>query len=225
MGNFFVIDGVDGSGKGTQTRLLVDTLQEEGYDVLEVDFPQYGKPSAALVEMYLNGEFGSSMEVTPYQASIFYACDRFARSKEMKDHLTKGGIIISNRYVSSNQIHQAGKIADEVELDKFLAWLDELEFEIFKIPRPDSVLFLNVPYEMGQELVGKKEQRAYLKGGKTHDLHEEDKNHLRDAYHRACSLVQKYAYWHEITCTKDGELRSVEDIAQEIYAFIEKQLN
>lgn len=223
--NFFVIDGTDGSGKGTQTKLIIERLKKDKYDVLEVDFPQYGQKSAALVEEYLNGRFGSADEVTPYQASIFYACDRFAASKKMKEHLEKGGVIISNRYVSSNQIHQSGKIKDEGELEVFLNWLDDLEFNIFKIPKPKKVFFLNVPYLIGQELVGKKNKREYIEGGKTHDIHEASKDHLKDAYVRACSLAKKYDYWEEINCVDENQaMRSIEDIHEEIYSLIIKNI-
>lgn len=225
MGKFFVIDGVDGSGKGTQTKILIERLKREGYDVMEVDFPQYGKKSAALVEEYLNGKFGSFDEVDAYQASIFYACDRFAASKNMKEHLKKGGIIISNRYTTSNMIHQSSKITDETELERFLLWLEDLEYGIFKIPKPDEVIFLNMPYEIGQELVGKKERRSYIENNKTHDIHEESKDHMKAAYDRACSLVGRFA-WNEIKCTDfQRNVRSIDDIHEEIYAKISKSLN
>lgn len=223
-GNFFVIDGVDGSGKGTQTKIIVDRLKSEGYDVLETDFPRYGKKSAALVEEYLNGNLGSIDEVDSYQASVFYACDRFAASKEMKEHLEKGGIIISNRYTSSSKIHQAGKISDEVELNNFLDWLDDLEYNKFKIPKPDKVIFLNVPFEIGQELIAKKDLRNYIEGDKNVDIHEEDANHLENAYNRACSLVKKYDFWIEIKCVENNELRSIEDISDDIYNLIKSEL-
>lgn len=225
-GKFFVIDGVDGSGKGTQTKILVEKLKSEGHDVLEVDFPQYGQKSAALVEEYLNGKFGEAADVTPYQASIFYACDRFEASKEMKEHLAKGGIIISNRYVSSNQIHQSGKIQDEVELNKFLDWLDDLEFNIFNIPKPDKVIFLNVPFKIGQILVGKKDLREYIETDATHDIHEADDTHMEQSYNRACSLVDKYDYWKEIKCENGTEdsIRSIEEISSEIYDLVKLNL-
>ena len=223
-GKFFVLDGVDGSGKETQTKLIVERLKKDGYDVLEVDFPRYGEKSAGLVEDYLNGVYGSFDEVTPKQASIFYAVDRFAASKEIKEHLDKGGIIISNRYVSSNQIHQAGKIKDPNELEEFLKWLDKLEFEIFNIPRPDKVFFLNVPYKIGMGLVLKKKDRAYIKGDKKTDIHEESDSYMKMSYKRALSLVKRYDYWEEILCYKNSNLRTIEDISQELYKRILNEL-
>ena len=223
-GKFFVLDGVDGSGKETQTKLIVERLKKKGYNVLEVDFPRYGEKSAGLVEDYLNGVYGSFDEVTPKQASIFYAVDRFAASKEIREHLEKGGIVISNRYVSSNQIHQAGKISDERELEEFLKWLDELEFGIFNIPKPDKVFFLNVPYKIGMELVLKKKDRTYIKGDKKTDIHEESDSYMEMSYKRALSLVKRYDYWEEILCYRNGRLRTIEDISQELYIRILDEL-
>ena len=105
-GKLIVIDGTDGSGKGTQTELLVERLKNEGHAVFMLDFPQYGERSAAMVEDYLNGKFGTADEVGPYKASIFYACDRFAAASEVKKRLARGEICISNRYVSANMGHQ-----------------------------------------------------------------------------------------------------------------------
>ncbi len=216
---FVVIEGLDGSGKGTQTRLLFDSLKSLGEHVMMVDFPQYGKPSAALVEMYLNGTFGESREVSPYQASIFYAVDRFAESKRMHEHLQKGGIIVSNRYTTANQMHQAGKIKNAKLRAKFLTWLDELEFNIFGIPRPDIVIFLDVPVTLSQKMVGNKESREYLRSG-THDIHERDARHLKDARSAAKSLAKKEG-WVTICCTnKHGEMRDKADIAGEILRII-----
>lgn len=136
-GKFIVICGTDGSGKGTQVKLLADRLEKEGYKVKVTDFPQYGQPSAAMVSEYLNGKFGSAEEVGPYRGSIFYACDRYAASFEMKKWLNEGGIIVSNRYVSANKGHQLGKLKTKEERDKYLAWLDNLEYGIFGIPKED----------------------------------------------------------------------------------------
>lgn len=218
MSKFIVIDGTDGSGKGTQTKELEKKLLADGYDVLVVDFPQYGHKSCALVEEYLNGAYGSASEVNAYQASVFYAVDRFAAKKQMYEHLDKGGVILSNRYVSSNQIHQSGKISDERELEKFLLWLDNFEYEIMGIPRPDKVYFLDVPPQVSDSLVESKEARAYIEQGKTKDIHEADAGHILDAYNRACDLVDEYDEWEHITCLDaDAQMRSIESIADELY--------
>jgi len=226
QGKFFAIEGTDGSGKGTQTRLIIQRLKDEGYDVLEVDFPRYGNKSAALVEEYLNGKFGDFNEVDAYQASIFYAADRFAASKEMKEHLEKGGIIISNRYVGSNKIHQSSKIKDKNELDKFLIWLDDLEYNTFKIPRPDKVFFLNMPYQFGQELCKKKDIRSYIENDENTDIHESSAEHMSQAYNRACELVDRYDYWVEIkSINNNNELRPIEEINTEVYELLKEELS
>lgn len=223
-GKFFVIDGTDGSGKGTQTKLIIQKLKEDKFDVLEVDFPQYGNKSAALVEEYLNGKFGSFDEVDAYQASLFYACDRFAASKKMREHLQKGGIIISNRYTSSNQIHQSSKIEGKEELDKFLDWVEDLEFNILKIPKPDKVFFLDVPWEVGQVLVAKKDIRTYIENDKNVDIHEASNDYMQKAYLRAVSLLDKYDYWVQVKCVKDGQMRTIDDIFEELYELIKKEI-
>lgn len=210
-GKLIVIEGLDGSGKATQCALLAQALTNNGYNVMVVDFPQYGTPSAALVEMYLNGDFGEAKDVSPYQASLFYAADRFAAKKAMNAHMQKGGVIVSNRYTTANMMHQAGKIADPKKRAQFLKWLDEIEFSIFGIPRPSHVIFLDVPPHVSQHLVSKKQKRAYLKRG-THDIHEKDKKHLIAARKTGLELAKKYS-WSVISCVPDGKhMKSIEDV-------------
>lgn len=217
MAQFFVIDGTDGSGKGTQVALLEARLKESGHNVLVVDFPRYGNKSAALVEEYLNGAYGAAHEVDAYQASTFYAIDRFAAKKQMQEHLSSGGIILSNRYVSANQIHQSGKISDRADLDAFLAWLDHFEYQLMGIPRPDAVFFLNVPPAISDTLVESKEEREYIKDGKTKDIHEADPQHIVDAYNRAVGLVDRYEEWQGIDCLDNGQMRQIESINDELF--------
>lgn len=215
-GTLIVLEGIDGSGKTTQSKLLVDYLRREEKNVKVMDFPRYDKQSSALVKMYLNGEFGDDPKaVSPYQASIFYAVDRFAAKKEMEEHLAAGGIIISNRYATANAIHQAGKIAEPVVREAFLEWLDELEYELFGIPRPDVVLFFDVPEAVSQQLVAEKQKRAYLVGEVTHDIHERDVNHLKDA-RTAARYVAKREGWLPIQSFVDGSMKSVEDIHEAV---------
>jgi dTMP kinase len=195
-------------------------LRKEGYDVEVFDFPQYGKKSAAAVEEYLNGNFGSLDEVTPYQASVTYAIDRFFARREIREALKVGKVVISNRYVSSSMIHQSGRIQDKKELDTFLSWLDHFEFELMNIPRPDKVFFLNVPFEIGYELVSKKkaEERAYIESDKKKDIHEQSKEHLKEAHTRACELVERFEDWEELKCTNEEKrLKSIEEIHEELH--------
>jgi len=209
-GKLIVIDGTDGSGKATQTKLLVERLKKEGKQVEYVDFPRHGLKSAALVDEYLNGKFGTAEEVGPYRASMFYAVDRYAASFEMKKWLAEGKIIVANRYVSANMGHQAGKIKDEKERDEFLKWLENLEFEIFGIPKPDINILLYMPPEIGQRLVDKKGHRDYV-GGIKKDIHEADIKHLKDAAEAYKYVAKKYD-WIVIDCAPKNKLKNIEEI-------------
>ena len=175
QGKLIVIDGTDGSGKGTQSAKLIERLMKDGKRAQLTDFPQYGQTSAHFVEKYLRGEYGRADDVGPYRASLFYALDRYDASFQMRQWLEAGTIIVSNRYTSSNMGHQAGKIADTKEREKFLAWLKDLEYDMLRIPKPDASVLLYMPPEIGQQLVDKKLDRAYTLG-KKRDIHEETLN-------------------------------------------------
>ncbi|OGY42168.1 MAG: hypothetical protein A2Y82_00375 [Candidatus Buchananbacteria bacterium RBG_13_36_9] len=217
-GIFIVIDGTDGSGKATQTKLLVARLEKEGRQVKMIDFPQYGQKSAGLVEEYLNGKFGSANEVGPYRASIFYACDRYAASDQIKKWLDEGNTVISNRYVSSNMGHQAGKISDIQERDKFLDWLFELEYNLFGIPKPNLNILLYLPPAIGQKLVDNKGHRDYVNGQKR-DIHEADLEHLKNAADAYQYVAKKYN-WQIIDCAPDNKLLSIEEISSLLWQTI-----
>jgi thymidylate kinase len=222
-GKLIVIEGTDGSGKATQTGILIKTLADEGRKVSKADFPRYGQRSAAMVEDYLNGKFGSANEVGPYRGSIFYAIDRYAASFDIKKSLDAGEIVVCNRYVSANMGHQAGKIKDDAEKDRFLAWLEDLEFGIFGIPKPDVVFLLLMPVEVGQLLVDKKGQRNYTAG---RDIHEADLAHLKDAENAYRYCAAKYG-WQVIECAAGNTIESVRkpgDIAKEIREKMKKIL-
>ena len=217
---FVVIDWIDGSGKWTQVKLLEQRLKSMWKTVKVLDYPRYGEKSAFFVEKYLNWAYWK--DVTAKQASIFYAIDRFDDSFNLREDFDKYDYIISNRYVSASMIHQAWKIADSKERQEFLDWLSDLEYNIFKIPKPDKTIFLNVSPEMSQKLVLLKEERNYLKDGKKMDLHEEDKYHLINAHASAIEVVNKFEDWVEINCERYGEMRSIEDINDEIMSEIEE---
>jgi dTMP kinase len=222
-GLLIVIEGGDGSGKTTQFNLLKDRLIKDGHQVETVDFPQYGKPSAVMVEKYLNGDFGTAKEVGAYRASIFYAADRYEASFQMKKWLASGKIILANRYATSNMVHQSGKIKDLVERDKFLEWLDELEFNIFNIPRPDFVFFMNISAEISQGLALKKDARHDNIKSKN-DIHENDIEHLKDALEAGNYVAKKYN-WEIINCNNGSSaMRSIEDIHGEVCQRVEKHL-
>ncbi len=210
---FVVIDWLDGSWKGTQVKLVAEKLEKLWKKVKILDYPRYWEKSSFFVEKYLNWWYWT--DLTAKQASIFYAIDRFDDSYNLREEIKSYDFIISNRYVSANMIHQTGKIFDEKKRQEFLDWLEELEFEIMWIPRPDKVIFLNVTPEISQELVLKKESRKYLKWDKKMDLHEEDKNHLINAHISANEISKKYN-WIKIDCEKSWKMRTIEDINQEI---------
>lgn len=222
-GKLVVIDGTDGSGKGTHSGMLIERLTREGRSVELADFPRYGNPSAHFVEKYLRGEYGTADEVGPYRASEFYALDRYDASFALRESLRNGVVIISNRYVSSNMGHQAGKIADPMEREEFLIWLKELEYGKFQMPVPDANILLYVPPEVGQKLVANKSARAYTQG-KTHDIHEADIAHLRNASEAYLEVAAREG-WKIINMmlADNMTLRTKEDIHEEIYAHLKSQ--
>lgn len=224
-GKLIVLDGTDGSGKATQTKLLFEKLKQDGLEVEYISFPRYGKGSATLVGDYLSGKFGKPDEVKPEVASIFYACDRYVASFKMKEWLTQGKLVICDRYVSANMGHQAGKIEDSEKRDKFLEWLDHLEFEIFEIPRPDINFLLDMPTEVGQKLSAEKWTPDYVQGGKR-DLHESDINHLKHSKKAYNHVAEKFK-WKIIKCAPDGTINSLktpEQIHQEIRHHLSEKL-
>ena len=221
MGKIFVIDGTDGSGKQTQFERLKNRLTEEGIDYRTVSFPNYDSPSSSLVKMYLSGEFGeNAKDVSPYIASTFYAADRYATyTTKYKEYYENGGIILADRYTTANMVHQAGKIQDSEEREKFLNWLWNLEFELYGLPVPAEVFFLKMPPEKALELIKNRENKFTHSVQK--DIHERDKSHIIDSFNAACSVAQKYN-WYTVECIKDGQVRTIDDIHEEIYQEIRK---
>lgn len=223
MGKLFVIDGTDGSGKQTQFQKLQERLDKEGIEYKTVSFPNYDSPSSSLVKMYLSGEFGeNAKDVSPYIASTFYAADRYATyKKDLEEYYNNGGIILADRYTTANMVHQAGKISDEKEREKFLNWLWDFEFNLYGLPVPTEAFFLNMPPEYAFKLMENRKNKFTHEDKK--DIHERDKNHIIDSYNAACSLVDKYN-WYEVKCVKEDKLRTIEDIHEEIYKEIKKHI-
>ena len=223
MGKLFVIDGTDGSGKQTQLGKLKERLTKEGIEYRTVSFPNYDSPSSSLVKMYLSGEFGkNAKDISPYIASTFFAADRYATFQTgYKKYYEDGGIILADRYTTANMVHQAGKIKDEKEREKFLNWLWDFEFNLYGLPVPNEVFFLNMPVEKSIELMKDRENKFTHQEKK--DIHERDVNHLKDAYEAACDVSKKYN-WYEIKCVKNNEIRTIEDIHQEIYNEVKKHI-
>ena len=157
-----VIEGTDGSGKGTQFKLLARSLRRAGQPLAVVDLPQYGKPSARLVERYLTGKLGKNPKsISAYDASLFYAVDRFALAPQLHQWLGQGKIIIANRYTLSSAAHQGGKLTRAAERRRFWQWLFHTEYEVLDIPKPDLTIILHVPAPYAQRLVDQKKSRAY----------------------------------------------------------------
>ena len=223
MGKLFVIDGTDGSGKQTQFEKLKERLTEEGVDYRVVSFPNYDDPSSSLVKMYLSGEFGeNAKEVSPYIASTFYAADRYATYKRfLEKYYQEGGVILADRYTTANMVHQAGKIKEKKEREKFLDWLWDFEFNLYGLPVPTKAFFLNMPPEYALKLMEHRENKFTHTDQK--DIHERDKNHIIDSYEAACDLVAKYN-WYDVKCVKNSEIRPIEEIHEEIYEEIKKYL-
>lgn len=224
-GRLIVIEGTDGSGKKTQTALLEQALRQHGYPVVTLAFPQYGAKSAGLVEEYLNGKYGAKpTDVNPYVASLFYALDRFDAATKIRAWLASGKIVLLDRYVDSNVAHQGGKIANPAQRKKFIAWLYDLEYRILGVPKPDIVFILFVPSRIGQQLVAKKSTRAYLKKG-THDIHEADLRHLKDAEQSYLWLAKTYPKDHRvIACLENKHLLSPEQIHGKMWGVLEQEL-
>ena len=220
MGKLIVFEGTDGSGKSTQFGLLTKRLANEGTDFQTIVFPQYSEPSSALIRMYLGGEFGQSpTDVNAYVASTFYAVDRFASFKKVwGENYRQGGLILSDRYTTSNAVHQASKESDETR-PAFFRWLYELEFDHMGLPKPDLVLYLDVPTKLTEELMRKREQLNH-----THaDIHEQNMEYLRLCRKTGLEAAAYYS-WTVIHCERDGKMRSIDDIHNEIYQKVKECL-
>lgn len=224
MGKLIAIDGVDASGKQTHTAMLFEKLSKDGYNVRKISFPAYDSPSSELVKMYLSGEFGDKPEdVNAYAASSFFAADRFASFRtDWKEFYEKpDSVIIADRYTSSNMIHQASKIDDLDEKDKFLDWLFELEYRVYGIPEPDLTFFLDMPVEFAKKLMQDRENK--FDNTDVKDIHERNREYLEKSYNNACYIADKFS-WEHILCVQNEEIRSIEEINDEIYSLVKKIL-
>ena len=213
MGHIIVIEGTDGSGKQTQSVKLCERLKADGHNVIRQSFPNYESNSSAPVKMYLGGELcENASDMDAYQTSSLFAVDRLCTyMKDLKSHYDAGEIIILDRYTQSNMLHQAGKIKDLKERDKFLDWLDNFEFNQLKLPRANLVIFLDVPPEVSMRLA---REREGLKAGTKQDIHEQDSNHLIDAYNSGKYVATKYG-WAVIDCVENNNLKTIEQIHKE----------
>lgn len=226
-GKLIVLDGADGSGKATQTAPLVKRLKKQGRKVKTIDFPRYENNFfGKLVGECLAGKYGDFIGLDAHIASVFYAADRFESKKDIEKWLKEGCIVVADRYVSANQIHQGSKITHEKKRREFLKWLDQMEFGVFGLPRPDVILYLDVPREISDRLLGQKKQGASInrsvKGKK--DLAESDKLHLDASRKSALKLVAESNAWIRIQCAKKNELLSREAIAEMVWEQVKKMV-
>lgn len=218
------IEGTDGAGKHTQQQLLATSLKEMGYSVVDQSFPNYKSDSAAPVKMYLAGEFGKdSNSLNAYQASVLYAVDRMCTyQKDLKSHYENGEIILFDRYVQSNFIHQCSKIDDMNEKLEFIKWEEELEYDTLGLPKPDLVFFIEMPVEKSLELA---RARAEYKTGDTKDIHEEDTTYMTRSYNNGLSLAKELG-WNLIHCIdENGNLKTIDAIHEEIMKIATEFLN
>ena len=220
MGKLIVIEGTDGSGKSTQFRLLTERVAAEGHEFQKLVFPQYQEESSALIRMYLRGEFGSKpSDVNAYTASAFFAVDRYASYKKVWGQwYENGGLVLSDRYTTSNAVHQASKESGE-EQGKFLSWLYDFEYDKLGLPCPDLVIYLDVPTELTEGMMRKRESQTNTNA----DIHEKDLQYLRICRQTGLQAAEYYG-WYVVHCAKDGAMRTIEDIHPEIYAAVKQCL-
>ncbi len=212
MSKLIVLEGLDGSGKSTQLELLPKNLEKCGITCKTVSFPDYDNPSSTLVKMYLKGDFGIRPDdVNAYAASTFYCVDRYASYKtNWGEFYNGGGTVVAGRYTTSNAVHQCSKLP-ESEWEGFLNWLYDFEYNKVSIPKPDKVIFLDMPIEVSQKLLSKR----YSGDEAKKDIHEKDTEYLAKC-RKAAIFTAKYSNWDIIPCAKNGEARSIEDIAQDV---------
>ena len=212
-GKLIVLEGIDGSGKSAQYRRLCARFDEMGMAYHHIVFPRYDQESSALIRMYLNGAFGAHpSDVNAYAASTFFAVDRYASYRtDWGEIYENGGLILSDRYTTSNAVHQAGKLPDG-EREKYLDWLFGFEYGLLGLPEPSLVFYLDVPTELTEKMMREREQATNTKA----DIHEQDEAYLRACRENAKKVAERCS-WQRIGCSKDGAMRTVEDIHEEIY--------
>ena len=215
-GKFIVIEGLDGSGKATQTEILKKYLESKGEMVKKLSFPDYSNPSSALVKMYLAGEFGGNpSDVNAYAASAFYTVDRAASYlKYWKADYENGAVILADRYATSNIIYQMSKLPRE-EWDSFIDFQESLEYEKIRVPKPDLIIYLDVEPEVSQRLLSSR----YSGDESKKDLHEKNIGFLLECRESALYAAERLG-WVRISCTENGAMRTIDDISNDILRVI-----
>lgn len=225
-GKLIVIDGIDGSGKATQVKILKERLISKGFKVKTIDFPKYDTNFfGSLIGEFLTGKYGDFVKMNSRAVSVLYAADRFESSTEIKKWLEAGFVVIADRYATANQIHQGGKISNLKERKEFMKWLDKMEYSIFKIPRPDLVIYLDVPFEVSKARLREKsaiDKKKYLKGGK--DIVEENLRYLKDSRASAILLAKENKNWVKIECCKGKVCMNPQQVGEEVNKIIRQKL-
>ncbi|MCE5328825.1 deoxynucleoside kinase [bacterium] len=219
-----VIEGIDSSGKATQVKLVFEELVKKNYRAMKLEFPDYESNSSALIKMYLNGEFGKDPKsVNPYAASLFFASDRFASYKTRWEKFYKDkGVLISDRYVSSNMIYQAAKFDNKKERADYIDWIFDLEFNKLNLPEPDIIIFLCMPPEFCRKLNDKRLNK--ITGSRGKDIHEKDSGYMERTYEVAMEVAVKYK-WEILNCIEDDLIKPIGKINSEILRIIENKSN
>ncbi|MEA4940991.1 Thymidylate kinase [bioreactor metagenome] len=219
-GKLIVFEGTDGSGKATQAGMLGIKLKERGVPFREIDFPRYGNPFAEPARLYLDGALGKKPEdVSAYAASTLYAVDRYASYKQDWGAAYEAGmLILANRYTTSNAVHQASKL-QPAERAEFLDWLFDLEYCRLGLPKPDLVLYLDLPTELSEQMLRQREHNTGVKA----DIHEQDDTYLRNCRMNARQIARDLG-WSMVNCAPDGQIRSVQDIHSEVWRKVKKYL-
>lgn len=220
QGKLIVLEGIDGSGKSTQFKLLTDRLEKEGVPFRKVVFPQYGKKSASLLESYLNGDFGRNPEdVSAYAASTFFFVDRYSSFKtDWGEFYKNGGLIVCDRYTTSNAIHQGAKLPNS-ELSSFLDWLYDFEFRLMELPRPDLVLYMDVDLDTCLSQMKARQEKTGTKG----DIHETHSEYLASCLSVGSIAADKLG-WTRVRCLNDGVMRAAAEISEDIYSSVKEVL-
>lgn len=223
MKKLIVIEsGVDGSGKATQTAMLFEKLKKIGLKVRKVSFPNYGHKACGAVEMYLNGDFGKDAEdVNPYTSSTFYAIDRYSSYMSDWRKEYENSIILCDRYTTSNLIHQGAKLNTKEDIDEYCQWIVDLEYNKNKIPKPDLVIFLDMPLDYSISLMENRKNK--ITGNEKKDIHESNKEYLEKSYSNSSYICEKYN-WKKISCVKNGRLKSIEEISEEVFEKVKEIL-
>lgn len=218
MGKLIVIEGIDGSGKNTQAKKMVELLQLKGYTVSTTSFPNYDSFFGKEIANYLNGGFGEIKALHPKLIAMLYAGDRYLSKPMIQRMINESHFTILDRYVSSNLSHQVCKLENEADRQELSEWIIDLEYKQYGLPQPDATIFLNVPPFFSDKLVLKKDARNYT--DKKKDLHEADKNHLVTAYNIYMDLAAKTPNWHILECTQGDQLCSIDDISERLLNLI-----